>query len=223
MTPASVIAEVRPIIQDTLAPYRYSDAVLLGFFNQILKRMVPYRPDLFMVNGSVSVTADNVLQSLPSSAVRLVEVYQVVGGDALTEVNRETLDQMYPGWRVEASGTPVNFMRHPRSPNKFFLYPRPTSGITILVEYVNTPTTYNLNDTVTELPDTYLPMIVDGVVYMAEAVNAESVANGRAKFYLDSFLEALGVELGTRALVDSESGAVGMQASRRSAQEGQGG
>jgi hypothetical protein len=66
-------------------------------------------------------------------------------------------------------------------------------------------------------------MIVDGVVYMAEAVNAESVANGRAKFYLDSFLEALGVELGTRALVDSESGAVGMQASRRSAQEGQGG
>lgn len=223
MTPASVIAEVRPIIQDTLAPYRYSDTVLLGFFNQMLKRMVPYRPDLFLVNDTIATTADNVLQSLPSSAVRLVEVYQVVGGEALTEVNRETLDQMYPGWRTEASGSPVNFMRHPRNPTKFFLYPRPNNGINIIVEYVNTPITYNLNDTVTELPDVYLPILVDGVVYMAEAVNAESVANGRAKFYLDSYLEALGVGVSTRTLTDSESGAVGMQASRRSAQEGQGG
>ncbi len=31
MTPNEVITEVRRLIQDTRTPYRYSDAVLLGF------------------------------------------------------------------------------------------------------------------------------------------------------------------------------------------------
>jgi len=44
MTPNQIIAEVRNLIQDTRVTYRYSDAVLLGFVNQTIKRMVLASP-----------------------------------------------------------------------------------------------------------------------------------------------------------------------------------
>lgn len=224
MTPTDIIALVRPLIQDTNATrYRYSNDMLLGFVNQTIKRMVPFRPDLFLSMETVSTTADNVNQTLPSDSVRLSEIYGVSGGDAVTEVNRETLDQMYPGWRSEASGTPVNWMRHPRNPNGYMLYPRPSTGISLIVEYAKVPSDYATGDTI-DLPEAYKTIIVDGVVFMAESIDAEHVGNGRAKFFYDSFIEALGADFNQRAVTDSESGQVGQSARRpqqRSNQDGQ--
>ena len=64
MTPADVIVEVRKLIQDTLAPYRYSDTDLLGYVNQVLKRVALFRPDLFGSITTVSTTADTPIQTL---------------------------------------------------------------------------------------------------------------------------------------------------------------
>jgi hypothetical protein len=96
MTPNDVITQVRQIVQDTRAPYRYSDIVLLGFINTTIKRMVVLRPDLFTVIGDIPVTANTVLQECPAGAVRLVEIFQVKNRDTVTETSRETLDQTYP-------------------------------------------------------------------------------------------------------------------------------
>ena len=99
MTPSEVITEVRRLIQDTKTPYRYSDAVLLGFVNQTLKRMVTIRPDLFSVITDIPTSAGTVLQSCPADSTRLIEIFQVKNGDAVTEVNRETLDRTAPSWQ----------------------------------------------------------------------------------------------------------------------------
>ncbi len=221
MTPTEIIAVVRPLIQDTnAARYRYSDDLLLSFTNQIIKRMVPFRPDLFLSVETVSINAGVIDQTLPADSVRLAEIYGVVGGDAVTEVNRETLDQMYPAWRSEAAGTPVNWMRHPRNPNNYMLYPRPSSGVQLTAEYVKVPADYAAGDDIV-VPDAYKPIIVDGVVFMAESIDAEHVGNGRAKFFYDSFIEALGADFNQRAVVDSESGQVGQSARRSRPQGGQ--
>lgn len=205
MTPSEVISQVRRLMQDTSTNQRYTDAVLLGFVNQTIKRMVLLRPDLFAEYGEIPTTANAPLQSLPSDSVRLIEIYQVKGGNALTEVNRETLDQGYPNWVSDPPGTPYNFMRHVRNANKYFLYPRPTSGIVLLGEYAKVPDDYALDADITALPDAYLPTLVDGTVFLASSIDDQHVNSGRAKLFLDSFTTALGSGVSNRPLTDTET------------------
>ncbi len=210
MTPGDVITEVRNMVSDTLVPYRYSDAVLLGFVNQTIRRIVSFRPDVFSYVGDVVTTPDLVLQSLPSNAVRLVEIFQVKNGNAVTEVNRETLDQMYPNWVGEASGTPINFMRHSRNPTKFFLYPKPAAGIILVAEYVRASPIYTIGQTIELLPDSFFPIVIDGTVFLAESVDNEHVNSNRAKLFYETFVSAIDASLGTRIVSDAESAAVSM-------------
>lgn len=206
MTPQDVITEVRRLIQDESAPLRNSDTMLLGFVNQTLKRMAVLRPDLFSFITNIPTTANSTVQSCPSDSVRLVEIFQVVGGNAITEVSRDTLDQSTPGWVSEAAGTPVNYVRHVRNPNRFFLYPAPTTGTQLVAEYIQSPPTYTLGQTIALLPDSYFSTVVDGVVYLAESVDNEHVNSGRAKLFFDSFTQSLGVGLQSRAITDTEEG-----------------
>lgn len=212
MTPAGIITEVRRIIQDTTAPYRYSDSDLLGFVNQTLKRMAVLRPDLFGEIGEVPTVADSSVQSLPSDAIRLIDVFQVKDGTVITEVDRETMSRNAPLWMSETSGTPVNYMRHVKNAEKFFLYPKPTSGIILIAEYAKTPQDYAINDTITQPSDAYAPVIVDGTVFLAESIDAEHVNSGRAKLFLDAFTQALGASLQSRTVTDTK--AAGLKASR---------
>ncbi len=204
MTPADVIVEVRKLIQDTLAPYRYSDTDLLGYINQVLKRVALFRPDLFGTITTVSTTANTPIQTLPSDAIRLIDIFQVVNGDAVTEVDRETLSRTLPGWMAEAAGTPVNFMRHVKNPEQYFLYPKPTSGVQLLVEYAKSPVTYTIAQTITELSDAYLPLVVDGTVWLAESIDSEYVTNGRAALFQKSFADQLVATIQNRQLTDTK-------------------
>lgn len=208
MTPQDVITEVRRMVNDTHVPYRYSDTLLLGFVNQTLLRMSVLRPDIFTVMADFTTTPYTVLQSCPADSVRLVEIFGVVGGSALIEVSRDVMDQSYPEWRIggiDLSDIPVNFMRHVRNANKYFLYPVPIAGIELSAEYVQTPATYAIGDTIIAPNPSYFPIIVDGTVFLAESIDDEHVSSGRAKLFLDSFVQALGVGLQSRAVTDLES------------------
>lgn len=207
MTPQQIIDQVRVLISDdnALMPDRFSDADLLGFVNQVIKRACMMRPDLFITDTTITPTADQVEQELSSSVTRIMEVHRVVGGGAIGEVDKETMDRSAPDWTTEASGTPVNWMRHPRNPRRYFLYPAPSTGTQISVEYIEVPSDYGLSDTIA-LPDSYKAAIIDGTVYLAEVVDNEHVQTERAKAFLESFMNALGVDMSQRDVVDNEDG-----------------
>jgi hypothetical protein len=204
MTPAEVITEVRRLVQDQLVPYRYSDTVLLGYVNQSLQRMAILRPDLFTDIVDIATTAGAAVQSLPAEAIRLVDIFQVKNGNAITEVDRETMNRNYPGWMNEASGTPVNFMRHVKNPDRYFLYPRPAAGVVLVGEYAKSPIDYTLNASIDVISDTYFPVLVDGVVYLAESIDDEHVQSGRAKLFYDSFVGQLGAGMQSRKITDTK-------------------
>ena len=109
MTPADVVTEVRRLVQDQITPYRYSDTVLLGYVNQTLKRMSILRPDLFTDIVDIPTTANSAVQALPAEAIRLVDIFQVKGGNAITEVDRETMNRNYPGWMNLVRPRPAPF------------------------------------------------------------------------------------------------------------------
>lgn len=201
-----VITEVRRIIQDTNTPYRYSDDVLLGFANQALKRIAVLRPDLFAYIGDITCTDGEVVQSAPSDSIRLIEVYRVKNGNGVIETNREALDQAYPTWMNDAAGSAINFMRHVRNPNKFFIYPKAPAGQILVGEYAQTPPDYDGVTTVALLPDAYEPVVIDATVFIAESVDNEHVNSQRAQLFQSSFTQALGVAAQSRAITDPERG-----------------
>lgn len=204
MTPSQVIVEVRKLLQDTQAPYRYSDTDLVGYVNQTLKRMAVLRPTLFTNIISVPLTANTVLQDLPADAHRLVQIFFIDNYNSVNEVDREILERAYPQWVSDPAGIPFNFIRHPRNATKFFLYPRPIANLTATVEYVVEPTNYSIGDTILYLKDTYLGVVIDGVMYLASSIDDEHVLSNRAKLFLDSFTQALGVDLQQQAVLDNE-------------------
>mgnify|MGYP003135394914 FL=1 len=199
-----VITEVRRILQDETVTYRYSDTFLLGLCNQGLKRIQLLRPDLFSYVGTVSCTQGEVIQSAPADSLRIIEVYSIVGGGGVVEAKREVLDQTVPAWSSATQGAAVNWMRHVRNPNKFFIYPPAPAGQTLKVEYSQVPPVYDGTTTVTLLPDAYIPALIDIVVFLAESVDNEHVTSGRAKMYQDLFLSELGATTASLPVTDTE-------------------
>lgn len=206
MTPNEVITEVRRLIQDAKIPYRYSDMVLLGFVNHTIRRMVILRPDLFSTIEDIPTIENLVLQTLPAGAVRLVEIFRVKNGSAITEVSRDTLDQSTPNWTTAIAGSPVNYVRHVRNPTRYYVYPPPARNVQLVGEYIKTPPTYTIDAPIIVLPDAYFPVLVDGTVFLAESTDNEHVTSGRAKLFLDSFVQSLGVSLQSRTITDTETG-----------------
>lgn len=201
---SNVITEVRRILQDTNAPLRYSDTVLLGFANQALKRIAVLRPDLFAYIGEIPTTAGAVIQSAPSDSIRIMEIFQVKNGAGVTETSREALDQTYPTWMNDTAGATVNWMRHVRNPNRFFIYPKAPSGQVLIGEYAQTPKDYTSDEDVALLPDAFFPVVVDATVFVAESVDNEHVNSNRAQLFQQSFTQALGVSAQGRVITDTE-------------------
>ena len=209
MTPSDVITEVRRIIQDSRTPYRYTDAELLGYVNQTLKRMATLRPDLFADIVDITPEADTAIQKLPDEAIRLMDIFQVKGGTAVTEADREAMSRADPDWMTATSGTPVNFMRHVKNGKRYFLYPPPSSGTVLIGEYAVSPEVLTINDEIEVIPEAYYATLIDGTVFLAESIDDEHVNSNRAKLFLDSFMQQMGTAIQSREVTDTK--AAGMQ------------
>lgn len=204
----TVIAEARRMLQDTstnTALQRYSDAELLGFANQALKRIAVLRPDLFAKIADFSTVAGEVIQTAPSDSLRVMEVFRVKNGASIRETNRETLDQTYPDWANDDPGPTVNWMRHPRNSNRFFIYPKAPASQTLVIEYAQTPKTYALGETVALLPEAYLPVVIDGTIFLAESIDNEHVNSNRAQLFQQSFVQSLSTNFQARPVTDTET------------------
>ncbi len=202
---SDVIADARILLQDTnIVLQRFSDDVLLGFANQALKRIAVLRPDLFAYVGEIPCTAGSVIQTMPADSARLMEIFSIKDGAGVRETNRQVLDETYPEWTTDAAAACVNWMRHPRHSNKFFIYPKAPPDQVLIGEYAQTPSDYDDSTEVELLPDAYYPVVIDGVVFLAESMDNEHVTSGRAALFLKQFTDALAVNLQSKPTTDME-------------------
>lgn len=208
MTPNDVIVDARRLAQDSgllRVSDTYAAATLLSFVNQVVRQTAVLRPDLFTVMADIPTTPNAVEQTLPADSMRLVNILSVKDGGAITEVSREMMDQSYPQWRLDSAGTPVNYMRHVRNPNQYFLYPKPSAGIVLTGEYAQSPPTYTLNQQIALLPDAFQPIIVAGVVMMISGIENPTTDSARFKQFQEAYAQALGANLQTRVITDTKS------------------
>lgn len=202
-TVADVVLDVREGVSDTLEPYRYSDAFIVRRVNQAVRRACILRPDLFSKHTTITCVA-GPLQTCPADSVRLMDVVSTGSGLAVKEINQDALDLMIPTWPTTAGAAAQNWMRYPRDPNRFYVYPPAAGGETLSIVYAQSPATLVLGGTV-PMPDAYMPCIIDGTMWLMEAIDAEHVESPRAAAFKASFEAALGATVANRKLTDVES------------------
>lgn len=215
MTPQDVITETKRIVQDNdllRTSDTYSEATLLGFVNQTLKRIAILRPDLFAEVAEITLAPNTALQDMPSDSIRLIEIFNVKDGNAITEVDRKMLNCSFPEWTSGCVvGQPTNFMRHPRNANKFFVYPIPRVATIVIAEYAKAPPNYAIDEDITVLNEVYFPVLVDGTVFLVESVANKNASPTRAKLFQDSFAQTLGAGLQSRIITDIDSSGLDMK------------
>ena len=205
-TVADIVTEARDLLLDTLAPFRYSDAFIVRKVNQAVRRMCILRPDLFVVHTNITCVA-GTLQSAPSDSVRLIDVVSNNDGSAVKEISQDTLDLMIPTWSAGAPSVALNWIRYPRDPNRFYVYPPAAGTETLGLVYARSPATLTIASVV-PLPDAYEPSVIDGTCWLMEAIDAEHVESGRAKMFKDAFEGALTAGLTARQLTDADAAGV---------------
>lgn len=184
MTPAEIITTARYFLNDTDATsYRQSDVELLEYVNDCFREAVVINPALFSTIGDYTCTVGQCEQTITfADAAALLEVLCIHDGAALTPFDLMAMSAFNPGWRTDTAGAAAQWSKFANDPLKFFIYPKAPATAQILdVRYVRNPTAYALNDLITDLPITFKPALVQGVIAKAEMKDSEHVLSQRAQ------------------------------------------
>ena len=189
------------ILQDN-TNVRFPNEELLKFFNDAQKEVVLHRPDAKMVNTTFDC-ASGSKQTLPSAALRLIEVIRNVGGRAVTQVQKRILDETLPNWHETVASTNKieHFIYDPSDPKNFYIYPKGASGTHSLeIVYSSSPAEiavshFSTDTQVISVDDVYANCILDYVLYRSYQKDSEFAGNPqRAMMHYQSFANALGVK-----------------------------
>lgn len=189
------------ILQDN-TNVRFPNDELLKFFNDAQKEVVLHRPDAKMVNTSFDCVSGSK-QTLPSAALRLIEVVRNVGGRAVTQVQKRILDETLPNWHESVAGANKieHFIYDPADPKNFYVYPKGAVGTHSLeIVYSSSPSEISISNFETDvqvisIDDVYSNCLLDYVLYRSYQKDSEFAGNAsRAMMHYQSFANALGVK-----------------------------
>jgi hypothetical protein len=189
------------LLQDTNHT-RYPNAELLKFFNDAQNEVVLHRPDANSVNATLAL-ANGSKQSLPSAALRLLDIVQNVDGRSVTQVSRKILDESLPDWHNAIAGTNgiEHFIYDPADPKNFYVYPKGVSGThSLAIIYSATPSAISISNFSTDtqtisLDDVYANAVLDYILYRAYQKDAEYSGNAaRSQMHYQSFAQSLGIK-----------------------------
>lgn len=185
------VSTARTILNDAAAD-RYSAADLLLYANDALDLLVTLVPELFYTDGTHACTAGTVDQTLSfASALRLVNVNKIQGGNVVTQADLSALDEFDPAWRSATAAAAVNWQPKNGHPLKFMIYPKAPANQALEVTYVAVPSEYALTDD-TGLPASLADAVADYIVYRAETRDDEHVNSNRAIQFLATFTQKVG-------------------------------
>lgn len=183
ITVASILTKVTTILQDA-SNVRWSADELILWLNDAQRELVLYKPNAYVTTAAVVCVA-GTKQSLPSTAVSLIDIVRNMGtngttpGNAIRAVSREILDAQVPNWHsATASATVKHFVYTSLSPRTYYVYPpQPASGQGYVeLVYVALPTDAVSGGVIT-LDDIYVTPIISYILFRAYSKDAEFAGN----------------------------------------------
>lgn len=191
MTANDIITDARYILQDAdSAGYRQSNDELLVYVNDGIAEASVLRPEWFQSKRAVVCTPGTVEQSLTfADAQAILNVIGITGGAALTPFDLAAMDAFNRNWRNDTAAAARQWSKDPGDPLRFYIYPKaPATAQSIDVLYTRNPITLALDTTITDVPASAKPALVQYVVARAESKDDEFVNSGRAVAAYKNFL-----------------------------------
>lgn len=207
-----LIDEVRYVIHDENATYRWSDAELIKYMNAGMRQIVQLVPEANLTAGTVNITNSLARQTLPSGGIALVKVGRNASTDGttyegrVTRVEKDVLDSWDPDWeydttiKADAANFFVHWCHDEKEPKVYHLYP-PNSGSTRYVElvYSSQPTEVTAVNETYPLADEYMNATIQYMVYRALTKESrDTLPNAYRQELWENFLNALGLERAAR-------------------------
>ena len=189
------------ILQDT-TNVRFPNAELLKFFNDAQKEVVLHRPDANMQNATFTCAAGSK-QTIPATALRLVDVVRNIGGRAVTQVDRKILDETLPNWHEQTADSTrkiEHFIFDPADPKHFYVYPQATSSFQLELIFSASPsnvaiTNFSSDTTTISVDDIYSNCLLDYILTRSYQKDSEFAGNAqRSIMHYQNFATALGVK-----------------------------
>jgi hypothetical protein len=182
---------------------RVTETTWIKFLNASIRALVLVRPDAGAQTANVQLVA-GVLQALPSTALRMLDITRNMGTDGLTAgkiitpVDRKHLDYSNLLWPAASGDTEIdNFAYDKENPRIFYVTPPVSSDTNVYVELQvsQLPTAVADTDDDPGINDVFFEPIVQYMLYKAFVTDDEGVEFQKATMYMQNFFNLLQVEM----------------------------
>ena len=193
LTAANILSRAAIIVQD-MTNVRWPESELLGWLNDGRRELAIARPDIYSTVSTQALSA-GAKQTLPSGALRLMDIPRNTSGAAITVTERGWLDQQNPSWhQMTPASTVKHFMLDERNQGNYWVYPPAASGASVEMIYQAAPVDYSTSSSLTAYEELYGGALVDYICYRAFSKDSEYAGNAqRALAHYTQFANALGV------------------------------
>lgn len=214
-TGQQVIDDVRHTLhdEDPLC-YRWDDNELLGYINAGQRKIVTLVPDANVVQESVTLTANQARQILPTGGLKFMKCTTNYAGAvpkaSLRYVEKDALDSWDPDWEYSSSTPGTDFHKHyahdKREPTIFYVYPVGNTATTVGVVFSKLPTDLSSIASDLALGDDYYDALVMYVIFRALAKEGRyTLPSSVHREHYDRFLQALGLQATAEGEVSPEN------------------
>lgn len=203
ITGKSIITRAATLIQDATG-VRWPRAELLDWLNDGQREVVLIKPEACVSNVSMALAAGKTKQSIPATAISLIDVTRNMGvdgqtpGNAIRLCSREVLDSQLPSWHSDenADGKIIHYMFDPRDPKTFYVYPKaPATAWYIDLIASMVPANTDDDAAVIGVDDIYANALLDYVLYRAYSKDATYAQSANlAVAHYSAFSNSLGVK-----------------------------
>ena len=207
-TGQDLIDEVRRVIHDESATFRWPDAELIDYINAGQRAIVVLVPEANLIETVVDLTTSRIArQSLPSGGIKFIKATQNYADDGTTPqgtiryAEKDALDTFEPTWEyisVKADGPNYfeHFLHDKREPKVYYLYPAPAANDKRLgVLHSSNPTELTVVGSTVALSDEYIESLVSYVTYRALTKESrDTMPDQFQKDLYNQFLATLGIK-----------------------------
>ena len=164
MTLAELMLELREdIIEDSEAPYQWSDKQLIRYLNEGAKEAC-LRSPLYKDNQTVSVIAGTASYTLDDETLEIDEITLALQEDPLIMSTQDQMEIRYGlSWR-ETTGTPLAFVRKDLT---ITLYPEPIVSDTMTINAFRVPEKMTSASNIPEFLEYYHQSLLYWAAYKA--------------------------------------------------------
>jgi hypothetical protein len=200
-TANSYIVDAADVYGDT-GYDRVFETTWIKYLNAGIRALILVRPDAGAVTESVTLTA-GVIQTLPSDALRLLDISRNMGADGatagkiITPANRKHIDYSNLLWPAASGETAIdNFSYDKENPNTFYVTPPVHATTVVQVEMVTSqlPTAITATGDTTGTNDLFFEPLVMYMLYKAFVADDEDVEFSKGMTFLQNFFNLLQVE-----------------------------